>query len=71
MDEPEYKVKIRTDCDWIIGSFKEREIFRAAESHGLLAAFPLAEEQIQMPSPASSSWVSGERVCRSSVYFGQ
>merc|ERR1719263_2054065 len=28
MDELDYKAKIKPDCDWIIGSFKERETAR-------------------------------------------
>jgi len=38
MDELEYKAKIKPDCDWIIGSFKERETARAAEMNGLATA---------------------------------
>jgi len=38
MDELDYKAKIKPDCDWIIGSFKERETARAAEMNGLLTA---------------------------------
>jgi len=38
MDEQDYKAKIKPDCDWIIGSFKERETARAAEMNGLLTA---------------------------------
>ena len=37
-DELEYKAKIKPDCDWIIGLFKERETARAAEMNGLLTA---------------------------------
>jgi len=37
-DELEYKAKIKPDCDWIIGSFKERETARAAEMNGLVTA---------------------------------
>ncbi len=38
MDELEYKAKIKPDCDWIIGSFQERETARAAEMNGLATA---------------------------------
>ena len=38
MDELEYKAKVKPDCEWIIGSFKAREIARAAEMDGLLTA---------------------------------
>merc|ERR1719220_1861302 len=38
MDELEYKAKIKPDCDWIIGAFKERETARAAEMNGLQTA---------------------------------
>ncbi len=38
MDELEYEATIKPDCDWIIGSFKERETARAAEMNGLLTA---------------------------------
>jgi len=38
MDELDYKAKIKPDCDWIIGAFKERETARAAEMNGLLTA---------------------------------
>merc|ERR1712137_1528575 len=38
MDEVNYKAKIKPDCDWIIGAFKERETARAAEMNGLVTA---------------------------------
>ena len=38
MDELEYEATIKPDCDWIIGSFKERATARAAETNGLLTA---------------------------------
>jgi len=38
MAEQEYKAKIKPDCDWIIGSFSERETAREAEMNGLLTA---------------------------------
>jgi len=38
MDELEYKAKIKPDCDWIIGSFGERETARSAEMNGLVTA---------------------------------
>jgi len=33
-----YMQKIKPDCDWIIGAFKQRESARAAEMNGLVAA---------------------------------
>jgi len=38
ISELEYKAKIKPDCDWIIGSFKQRETARAAEMNGLVTA---------------------------------
>jgi len=38
ISELEYKAKIKPDCDWIVGSFKERESARAAEMNGLVTA---------------------------------
>jgi len=38
MDEQNYKAKIQPDCDWIIGSFKQRETARSSEMNGLLTA---------------------------------